>query len=208
MALYGVLKSATNTGADYELSYVFSTPLSIASNQPVFSSDTLNLRRRRSSNSAQRWEIEAAIAPTNDSPNLLIHSVLNGYSATIFVRMPQIPRAVETPSGKTLTLNGGASKGTDTINVSGLGSSNLAEGEFIRFTGDPKVYLVTASGVNGTGVKIYPDLRVTLSNGAGIAYGAKCTMNAVYDDSAMLGIKFSDGILTDQGTIRFVEDIV
>ena len=70
--MYGVLKSSVNTGADDELASVFSTPLSINSNQPEFSSDTLSLNRVVSSQGVQRWEIEAEIMPVDNTAEHLL----------------------------------------------------------------------------------------------------------------------------------------
>jgi len=115
--MYGILKSVTNTGLISELSSVFTAPLSITSNHPGYAQDTLSLKRRTSSGSAQRWEIEAGIAPTDsitnisvneiqsDAPNLFIHSIRNRTSDTIFIRMPQIYKrtragiSISTPTG-------------------------------------------------------------------------------------------------------------
>jgi hypothetical protein len=100
MVLYGILSSATNTGIDAELQYVFSTPLNIVSNQPAYVQDSINLKRKANSQNLQRWEIEANIVPSVGSPNFLVHSIVNGYDSVIYLRIPQI-------YGLTLTQNVG-----------------------------------------------------------------------------------------------------
>jgi len=206
---YGVLEENINTGLNSELSYVFAAPLSVVSNQPVFVSDTLSLKRKVNSQDVQRWEIEATISPTNDSSNFLVHSVLNGHSEVFYLRMPQVyvPESKRISNSLTLSLNGTALIGVSTVNIAGLNGKILPKGEFITFAGDSKVYLVTRTSSDGTGINIYPPLRQNIASGASIKYGDKVTMLARYDVDVQLGITYIDGILTDQGSVKFIEAI-
>lgn len=202
--MFGVLKSNTNTGSDDELMYVFSTPLRINSNQPAFISDTMNLKRKVNSQNVQRWEIEAEIAQTNDSPNILIHSVMNGLTEVFYIRMPQIYKSKEVPSNLNLTMSGTRQIGSKTVDISGANNNDLT-GQFINFNGDSKVYLITSMGANGVGAKIAPALINAVAGNATIIYGNKTTMYARYDSDTILGIHYSDGILVNQGTMKFIE---
>lgn len=210
MAYYGILHSVTNTGLDSEIRVPFSTPLAVNSNQPVFTSDTASLRRIVVSQRVQRWEIEAAMVPTNNSAEFLVHSVLNGYSEVFYVRMPQVYRdaSLKTPAGRTLTLTSSAAINATTVNISGLSAGEeMALGEFITFSGDTKVYIVTHTGSNGSGVGIFPALRAGRTSGTGIKYGDKVTMQGRYDSNTQLGIKYIDGVLSDPGTVKIIEAI-
>lgn len=203
--LYGILKNATNTGLDSELAGVFAAPLLVASNQPAFVGDTMTLRRIAASTTAQRWELSASIAITQGDADLFMNMVLSGYSGDIYVRMPQMFRSnASIPLGLTLTLNGSAAAGTNTINISGAGN-NLVNGEFIKFASHSKVYMIVDKGTSGNAVKIFPNLISTVPTSNAIAYGGKVTMKAKYDPSTILGISFKDGILSDGGTIKIVE---
>jgi hypothetical protein len=122
------------------------------------------------------------------------------------------------------------------INLTGA-SLTMYPGEFISFseTGsqlDTKVYLVTAvsvapsitsylpSGVTAgsyysVDITISPSLRKEKQMGtAAIAtpsvfvnYGDSVTMYAMYDNAAVLGMKFVDGVLSDPGSIKLIEAV-
>jgi len=203
--MYGVLKSTVNTGDTSELQLVFTAPMSVISNQPAFISDTLSLKRKASSQNAQRWEISAGIAPTNDTSAMLVHSVKNGYTKVIYIRMPQPFGVSLVPASRNLTLNGAHLATSAFVSIAGLSGSQMVEGEFIAFTGDSKVYLVVGAGVNGIGVEIYPPLRRDLANNAVITHGDEVTLAARYDSDTQLGMKYTDGVLVNPGTLKFVE---
>jgi hypothetical protein len=195
---YGILSSQINTGLDSELECVFVAPLSIISNQPAYVQDMLNLRRSASSQNVQRWEIESNIEPTNNSANALVHSVMNGYDNVFYVRMPQVYGIALTASG---SVRDTAIVGADTISLNGAGCK---KGEFIQFTGDNKVYLVVEGGST---IKIHPPLLRQATAGTLLITGGKVTMRARYDSDVRLGITYVDGILSDPGSIKLVEDI-
>ena len=203
--MYGVLKSTTNTGLDSELQYVFSTPLNVFSNQPAFVSDTMSLKRKTNSQKVQRWEVSAQIMQTNDSPNFLIHSVKNGLDTVFPLRMPQVFTPVKITQTLSLTLTTLRLKGVSLIDISGLGSVNL-EGQFISFSSSTKVYLVTGKGNgSGGGIEIAPPLLTNISAGVVIKYGDSVTMYARYDTDTQLGIAYDDGVLSNCGTVKFIE---
>ena len=205
--MYGVLKSISNTGSDAELQYIFAAPLSVISNQPAVVQDTLNLRRKTSSQNVQRWEVEADILPTNGSSDFLVHSVMNGYNNIIYLRMPQVyrPAGSKLAAGHILRVGANVSANGTIISVldNGVAAKFLQSGEFISFAGDAKVYLV----VNGdtANIQIYPPLLSSKVVNTLITYGDSVTMQARYDNDTMLGIKYSDGILSDQGSVKFIE---
>lgn len=194
--LYGILKSATNTGLDTELQCVFSTPLKVRSNQPAYVQDSLNLKRRASSTGTQRWEIEANLMPEVGTPNYILHSVANGVSNIIFARMPQVPGLITTSAAVTLTA--GVALGATSLTL----SSAVVAGEFLQLTGDSKVYLVTVGGATPT---VAPKIRKAFTVGTALILGAKVTLSCRYDTDTMTGITFTDGILSDPGSVRLIE---
>jgi hypothetical protein len=256
MALYGILSSATNTGLDTEIECVFSTPLSIVSNQPAYVQDSMNLKRKASSQNVQRWEIEANLAPSVGDPKAMVHALLNGYDSIIYVRMPQLYGlkltqtagstvnagsfvvgraytiavagttsftaigAANNTVGTSFVATGvGSGTGSATANnivvaanvaanlntVNATGVDKLVIGEFIRFSSDSKVYLVVASGSGGSNIKIKPPLRNALTSGATITVGNSVTMQARYDSTVSLGISYTDGVMSDPGSVKLVE---
>lgn len=202
--MYGVLKSSTNTGLDSELQYIFATPLSIKSNQPAFISDTMSLKRKVNSQKVQRWEISAEIVPTNDSPNFLVHSVVNGYTDIFYIRMPQVYSPNKLPQNLDLRMSATKLAGTNSINLTGAGTIDLT-GQFISFSGNSKVYLIVSKGVNGVGVGITPPLLSNIATTTIILSGDNVTMRARYDEDTQLGITYVDGIMSSPGTINFIE---
>jgi hypothetical protein len=207
--MYGILRTSTNTGSDAEILIQFVAPLTVISNQPVFASDALSLRRVVSSQSVQRWEIEANLMPSNDSASFLAHSVLKGYSAVFQLRMPQVyrPAALKTPTGGTIQVSGGLAAGATNMNVVGLGGGEVAIGEFFQFTGINKVFLVTDGGTAGVGVGFYPPVPESVSTLTTLIFGDKVTCHVRYDTDNILGITYTDGIVSDPGRARFIEVI-
>jgi hypothetical protein len=205
---YGVLKTSTNTGSDRELAYKFAAPLKVISNQPVFGADTVSLRRVVTYQQVQRWEIETNVVPTNDSGVFLAHSVSNGYHTPIYVRMPQVWRPVKTSQNLSVKLGFNASVGATTVHLTGVPATGLPVGEFIQFEPAGKVYVVTDSGTGGgTATKIFPSLAIAHLANDPVIYGDLVTMKAWMDSSVSLGITYTDGILSDPGTIRLIEKI-
>lgn len=204
--LYGVLKTSSNTGLDSELAYIFATPLSILSNQPVFKSDSISGIRKVASRNVQRWEIEATVVPTNNDAGFAAHSIKNGFDKIIYIRMPQIYRSVNsmTTPGMSLTLQNNIFINDNIISFAGL-SGQLALGEMITFNGDPKVYMVVDTGSNGINAEIYPRVRKNIAAGTTISYGGNVVLRARYDDSVSIGIRYEDGILMSPGSYKFIE---
>jgi hypothetical protein len=204
MSLYGLLINETNTGADSEILVPFSAPLSIISNQPAFASDTLNLKRKIKSQNVQRWEIETNLVPTNNSTALMIHNVINGVANIFNIRMPQIFGKYKLPAGLPLSTVGFTSKLSSSVMLTGHGANILPIGDFITFDGHNKVYLITKD-LGANIVEISPPLLTDIFADTSVSYGDSVTMKARYDSSTILGIKFVDGVLADNGSTVFLE---
>jgi hypothetical protein len=200
----GILKSITNTGSDAELASVFVAPLSIVNNAPSFAQDSLNLRRRASSQGVQRWEITANLAPTSGDASFLLHSILYGHHSVFYARMPQVSQ-MKCSSGN-IVLDGTFLPGEDLINFSG--TSKLVPGEFINIGNDPKVYVVVEAGSGGVGARIFPPLRMAAPGGAVIKTDKKVTLTVRFNADVQLGISYSDGVLSDPGSISLIEALV
>jgi len=185
----------------------FAAPMSINSNQPVFISDSINLKRYTASMGVQRWEIETNVEPSSSSADYLIHSVSNGYSEIFNIEMPQFYRSSGYTTG---TILASATAGTYYIRVGSV--TNIAKGDFVSFANYNKVYLVTAISTLGGNASypgvyaltVFPRIMSEVSNGI-LNYGNNVIMKARYDTDSMIGIKYTDGILSDPGTIKLVE---
>ena len=206
---YGILASNSNSGLDSELQCVFATPLVIKSNQPAYVQDALNLKRRAASQNVQRWEIEAKLSPTNNRANFLTHSVMNGYSTVIYVRMPQ-PYGIAVSSSDLFDVANGVAAGSSEFQtLYNHAQGRLKVGEFIRFAGHSKVYLVVKVGPwQGSGADaatVFPPLVKDIVGNEVIFVDKKVTMYAHYESDTQLGITYVDGILSDPGSIKLIE---
>jgi hypothetical protein len=214
MAIYGILKDSAvdaTTGnpptsglSNSDVLAAFAVPMSVTSKQPVSSSDTLSLKRVTSVPSAQRWEIETNIEPTNNSSALFVHSLLHGKTEKIKIRMPQIYLGRDYVSTSATLINDvAAGSSSITGNVSAL-----LVGEFIKFSNHDKVYVVTnsASPSNSTQIfTILPKLTTRVEGSTKIHRGDNVTLTAYYDTDVVHGMKYIDGILMDMGNVKFVE---
>lgn len=200
---YGILKTAASSGADNELLCQFVAPLSVVSLSPSFVSDTLSLRRLASRQSAQRWEIEARLLLDSDPSSFFLHNTVAGHSETVYVRMPQLHGKPSLPNSLAITVAYAAAADATSVRLTGYLTNTIPAGEFIRFTGDSKVYVVR-SHITDT-ITIFPPLLSPKTVGTIMSYGGAVVMNAVYDTNTRSGITFSDGVMTDVGIIKLVE---
>ena len=198
--IYGILKdNYTYPLKDTDVISAFVTPLSIINNQPAYAQDSINLRRKASLQGVQRWELVANLAPTNDSAVNLINSVVNNIVNVFTVRMPQVYGLnISTTSAYAAFASRGQSNITTT-------TTSLVPGEFINFGILPKAYLVVAS--NGYSATIVPPLLSDVPEGTQLRRGGDCTLAVRYNSDLQSGIKYTDGVLSDQGSVHLLENI-
>jgi len=199
---FGILKGSTNTGLDSEVLLDFVAPLNIVSVSPVYSQDMLSLKRKVKTQNVQRWEIETNLLPENNSSDFLIHSLESNYIDYVYVRVPQ-NTGLNFTTATNITITNTVLKNTNYIDITN--ASSLVPGEFIKFSGHDKVYIVTESGTGGTGIKVQPSLRQDVYLGESVITGLLVTMKCRYDPTVKLGITYIDGILSDPGSIKLIE---
>lgn len=216
--IYGILKAGYVSGAvvtDADVETAFVAPLSIINNQPAFVQDSMNLKRRASLQGVQRWEIIANLEPSNNSAAMLLHSVDKNVVTPINVRMPQIVGLKIITKNKlkvgiVWAVNGNKSRGDSSISIQTATSDlpdayALTPGEFITFEGHTKVYLVKTA--TNTNITISPPLMTTVSSGAALRRDGDTVLSCRYDSDTVLGIKYIDGVLSDPGSVKLIEDI-
>lgn len=186
----------------------FVTPMSILSNRPVFVMDTLSLRRQTVSQGVQRWELKTNVEPSNNSADLLVHSVVNGHDTVVDIQMPQVyrPRNGTTSSSAILTSAVVHNKGSLFVNIVN-NNGVVLKGEFIQFANHDKVYMVTESRAGNGSLSIFPALLQNVPVSTGLFYGDDVVLKARYDTDSIQGITYTDGVLSDQGSITFIEAI-
>lgn len=186
----------------------FTAPMTVRSNQPVFVSDTLSLKRFISRRSAQRWEIDAGLEPlSNKAQDLMVNLVTKGYSEAVTVIVPQNYGVIKSRTAVgTATATG--SIGSGQISVIGL-SGLLPRGTFVKFAGHTKVYMTTTdvSFISGTSstINVFPTLRAAVTST--MNYKDDVQMQCLYDTDVVSGMVYSDGILMDTGQIRLLEKL-
>jgi hypothetical protein len=186
----------------------FTAPLTVRSNQPVFVSDTLSLKRFISRRSAQRWEIDAGLEPLmNDAQDLMVNLVTKGYSEAVTIIVPQNYGAVRSRTAIGVATATG-SIGSGQVSISGL-SGLIPKGTFIKFSSHSKVYMTTTNvsftnGISST-ISIFPTL-IAAASGT-MTYRDDVQMQCLYDTNIVSGMVYSDGILMDTGQIRLLEKL-
>jgi hypothetical protein len=193
--MYGVYENGQVIG-------VFTAPLTVKSNQPVFVSDSLSLKRARQKRAGQRWEITTGIRPENqDANDLFALFIEKGYTSALNILMPQNTGSRHKRVRGTPPIASGSLDG-DTIVVTT--TAKIPRGTYIRFANHSKIYL-TLSEKDAAGViKIYPTLRQSVVNQS-MEWEDDVIMPAYIDLDTTVGMSYTDGILMDMGTVKFVE---
>lgn len=206
-------------------------PISIRSNHPVFSADTISLKRQQVQSASQRWEMEFNVA-VNDPVSFFTDTIIANQGSNtgrITMTMPQIYRGqrhqTENEHTATGTINtGAASVGATSVSLNGTsadGGRVIRRGTFIKFSNHDKIYLIINSTdltLNSAGdgtINIYPSLRTALLTSDTLRYrnnGTSSTTGDVQvtcwrDTTNINGITFSDGLLADPGVVRLVETV-
>lgn len=216
MQLAGILKNdLVNTGLEEELVAVFSAPLTITSKKPQYINETLTLKRRVSKTEIQRWEISTGIVPVSDASALFTKIITHGYSEIFQIRVPQIYR---NNSVKLMTTFESSAAYSSNENILYLLASDtdskIPVGEFIRFQGHSKVYLVEESAITADDptlaqgfnkIKIFPNLVKPIVSGADVFHGDRTSMNVMLGEDTNIGITYQDGILAGIEGLSLVE---
>jgi len=182
----------------------FVTPLSMISNQPTYSDDTLTLQRRHFTRNAQRWEIEGGLEPLKEGSNLLFDTLLMGSLDTSFkVRIPQ-------PYGSIQTIWNSIGVGGNSISAyigedgsfAPVHPNNLVPvGTFIKIDNNSKIFLLTSQG-------LYPKPPAVSTGTLLIHYGYPDVVGTfTLSSESIKGITFEDGILTKYDSVKFIEVI-
>jgi hypothetical protein len=185
----------------------FAAPMTVRSNQPIYSSDTLSLKRHITRRSAQRWEISTNVEPlTKGANDLFVNLITKGYDTNLIVLMPQNYGVIKSRvlTNTTVAANGLAN--ATSINIT-ANPGTMPKGTFFSTGVAPhtKVYMTLTDLSNTGSVSIYPPLRANLSGEINI--GNNVIGYFKYDLDTVIGMSYSDGILMDNGVIKLVEAI-
>jgi hypothetical protein len=147
--------------------------IKITSEATAFVSVTQNLRRQVRTTGAQRWNFELTYPPLNRSDFAplwaFVISQKGKYGSFTFIP-PIYGNTSGTASGTLLVNNGaGYAVGSSTIACDGL-TGTLKAGDFIKFGGHDKVYMITADAT--TSLSIEPSLITALVDDEAISYNS------------------------------------
>ena len=180
----------------------FVAPMTVRSNQPIFSSDTLSLKRVVTRRAAQRWEIETNLSPLNfTAQDLFVNLVTKGNTETVTVVMPQ-NYGVITRRTSTSSPTASGTKGATQVTVSG-NTGLIPKGTFVRFSTHSKIYMTTADLIGNGALQIYPKLRANVSGV--MTHRDDVLMPCLWDTDTIIGMVYTDGILMDNGRVKLIE---
>jgi hypothetical protein len=110
-----------------------------------------------------------------------------------------------------LGVTANRSPGVTTITVDGVETSTqkLSVGEFIRFAGHTKVYMVASSSLAGgiNTINIQPKLQGNIVVGEEVFYGPKVSMLSLFSPDTRLGVSYQDGVLAEVMSVKIIEKL-
>jgi hypothetical protein len=185
-------------------------PFSIISNSPVYESDTVSLKRLRSSQGHQRWELSFECIANDNLADLFIDSIKDLDTADSMI-MPQFKEVEDlcTLSG-TATVTETAAVNASSVKIAHTGINGvLKKGSFVKFSNYPKVYTLTAdlnmASSEDQDALIFPRLVKEVPANSTMNYGSDCVITYFKDITGLQGMSFADGILADMGSINLAE---
>lgn len=186
-------------------------PFTVASNKPIFVSDTVSLKQVRLQQTAQRWELSFSTLSKENSADALL-GILEDMDNRKQMVMPQLPEVdkLTTVSG-VITVAATVTSDSSTITVStNTVTGLLPKGSFVTFGSFDKLYIIkndlNFDTANSTIlVEVYPKLVNSIPSGSSLNFNNDAKISYYRDISNAQGITFSDGLLSNQGTITLIE---
>jgi len=205
-------------------------PFTITSNEPMFDMTTVSLKTQRASQGHQRWELSFEVIAENSNQADLFVSSFKDVETSNSMIMPQITTAtsqtttVPIYSSAVVGINqnvltlpvgpGNAAAGDSSVTVQ-KGTSQITglmpKGTFIKFSSHDKVYITTAdvvfNNIDNKTISIYPKLKAAVNNSQGHTMKLRDLVTFVYyrNIDNQRGITFSDGVLSNIGSVNLIE---
>jgi len=190
-------------------------PFSIISNEPMFDMTTVSLKTQRASQGHQRWELSFNTMLSTEDAQIdnFIESFKDTENSDTMI-MPQFKRVLDRfdASSNDVPVGQISNSGASSVFLNRTGvNGTLPKGSFIKFSSHDKVYVVTSDvDLYGTGnvqVNLYPNLREQVTTSATMKLGSDCLISYYRDIDNQTGITFTDGILSNTGTINLIEAV-
>ena len=134
-------------------------------------SETVSGRQQVRSIGGQRWSFSARYNPMTRAefqPVFAFVMAQQGRFGTFQIIPPVIGSTSGTATGS-LLVNGAASAGATTVNVDGI-TGTIKAGDFIKFSGHSKVYMLVSDRDGDGAMTIEPPLVSSVSNNELISY--------------------------------------
>lgn len=145
--------------------------INITSRHSNLVSETRSGRRQARSIGTQRWAFTASYNPLTRAEFMPVYAFVisqDGQNSTFTIVPPVISDAQGSISG-TMLVDGAHSIGDNTIAVDGF-SGQIKAGDFVKFNGHSKVYMVTSDLTGAGTLNIIPSLVTALGDNEAVAY--------------------------------------
>jgi len=155
-----------------------SNGINIKSNQTTIVSTSISGRRQARQVQNQRWEMQVSFPPmtrASFAPIFAFITSQRGRKESFTYTPPIIDDSLGTETGSVL-VNGTHNVADTSINIDGFagdGAGRFKAGDFIKFAGHNKVYMVVSdvtSSSNAASVAIEPPLTTALANNEAVTY--------------------------------------
>jgi hypothetical protein len=184
----------------------------------MFDADTVSLKKQRATQNAQRWEISFSTVGTPDTVQDMLIAAVSQNQLTSTMIMPQLPAVSDkftlenanTLPTTTVSIHVSASVGDSSIDVKTLNrSGTLPKGCFFKFSSHDKLYMTTSDtvfdGTTNPTINFYPSLRSNATTAHQVRLGDAARLTYYKSVDNMSGITFTDGVLSNSGTIELLE---
>lgn len=192
------------------------TPMTIRSNQTVWTVEKIDKSIDRLSHPSQRWEITFSVM-TDNKGHLAFKALTGEFDKKGQIIMPTIMGS-DTFDNKPLTdkvlANRAHTSGSTNIRVKHTHTSTkkVGVGAFVQFSNHTKMYsLMSAKTLGGnsadTTLNIFPSLRKAVPLDTKVRFYDDVNLHYWVDDSVIRGINFYDGILSGIDAITLLEAV-
>lgn len=199
------------------LGFDYVTPLTIASNQPELTTDTLSLRRIVGRTEAQRWEMQVTLEPDSFGSNGLLNTVqvhreVNGGHTAFTLPIPQLLNTSAT-SQADVAFSAPVLAGETEILITSTDPFVIPAGLFITIAGNSKVHRVTQTAASATAgsapftatLNVFPSLTADRVVGALVTVSdVMLTARHNTDNGGIVGYTLSQGVV-DRLTLSVTE---
>jgi hypothetical protein len=182
-------------------------PLTIKSNQTIWTVEKLDKSIDRMSSPSQRWDMNFSVKD-NENEGAAFKAMTSGFASKSFMPMPNLLRSKHStsnfiaPTWDAIRLGVVSASGATTVSLKNVTGVGLASGvsAFIQFVNDTKVYAATTQAVfnpfaSNVALSIFPPLRKATPIDTVVRFYDHVTYHYYLNTDNLQGITYTDGIL-------------